>query len=71
MCYQIDLNEIFFNNDDADTGIVTCMCAGPHFFAPDRPNCLFYTDADNCLQTTASSTSKHPTNQPFICGSPL
>ena len=53
--YQTDLNQIFFKDDDADSGIVTFMCAGPYFFTTD--NCLLYMDA--------------PTNQPFICGLPL
>ena len=36
------MNQIFFNNVEADTGIVTFVCAGPHFFIPD--NSLLYME---------------------------
>ena len=53
--FQTSLNQIFFSNDDAHTGIVAVMCAGSHFFTLD--NCLLYMDT--------------PTYQPVICGSLL
>ena len=45
--YQTDLNKMFFMNDDAPTGIVALMYAGPHFFTLD--NCLLYMDAAHKL----------------------
>ena len=41
-CYQTELNQMFFMNDDA-SGIVVLILAGPHFLTLD--NCLLYMDA--------------------------
>ena len=37
------MNQIFFKNDDAATGIVAFKCAIPTFFNTD--NCLLYMNA--------------------------